>query len=66
MNYVLCFRFVEMSSSYLEETRATRYELGIAPDEAKHLPQPLSAIDCYAFGVLALEVLDNKSSGEKL
>lgn len=60
----LLFRFNSISSSYLEEIRTCRYDLAISPDEGAHLPQPLSSIDGYAFGVLAQEVLANKSSGK--
>ncbi|KAG8313333.1 Protein-associating with the carboxyl-terminal domain of ezrin [Homalodisca vitripennis] len=59
----LC-RCNDMSSSYLEETRKSRYEPAIAPNEAEHLPQPPTAVDSYAFGVLAQEVLSNKQSDD--
>uniref|UniRef100_A0A1B6GZJ3 Protein kinase domain-containing protein n=2 Tax=Cuerna arida TaxID=1464854 RepID=A0A1B6GZJ3_9HEMI len=59
----LC-RCNDMSSSYLEETRKSRYEPAIAPNEAEHLPQPPTSVDCYAFGVLAQEVLSNKQSDD--
>lgn len=52
-----------MSSGYLEETRARRYDPAVAPNESELLPQPLSAVDSYAFGVLATEVLLNKNLG---
>lgn len=52
-----------MSSGYLEETRVSRYDPAISANEADQLPQPPSAIDCYAFGVLSQEVLVNKKTG---
>ncbi|XP_075226622.1 protein-associating with the carboxyl-terminal domain of ezrin [Lycorma delicatula] len=52
----LC-RFSELSSGYLTSTRVGRYDAGISPCEQDRLPQPLSSVDCFAFGVLAEEVL---------
>ncbi|XP_054273562.1 protein-associating with the carboxyl-terminal domain of ezrin-like [Macrosteles quadrilineatus] len=59
----LC-RFNEMSSRYLEETRTRRYDPSVAANESESLPQPVSAVDAYAFGVLASEVLINKNPDE--
>nr|CAD7393925.1 unnamed protein product [Timema cristinae] len=59
----LC-RFSELTTSYLQETRAHRYEKGVAPEEentkSSNISQQYSCIDQFAFGVLAEEVLSKK------
>nr|CAD7258085.1 unnamed protein product [Timema shepardi] len=57
-------RFSELTTSYLQETRAHRYEKGVAPEEentkSSNISQQYSCIDQFAFGVLAEEVLSKK------
>ncbi|XP_046742704.1 protein-associating with the carboxyl-terminal domain of ezrin [Diprion similis] len=59
----LC-RFTELTPAYLQKTRNYRYEKAISPEEdggkSAVLMEP-SAIDQFAFGVLAEEVLRQKS-----
>nr|CAD7426319.1 unnamed protein product [Timema monikensis] len=63
----LC-RFSELTTSYLQETRAHRYEKGVAPEEentkSSNISQQYSCIDQFAFGVLAEEVLSKKPEGQ--
>lgn len=44
-------------------TRSRRYDPAVAPGESDRLPQPTAAIDCYAFGMLAQEVLTGQNQG---
>nr|CAD7567949.1 unnamed protein product [Timema californicum] len=63
----LC-RFSELTTSYLQETRAHRYEKGVAPEEentkSSNISHQYSCIDQFAFGVLAEEVLSKKPEGQ--
>lgn len=59
----LC-RFSELSSGYLCGARVGRYEAGRSPGEEERVPQPPSAVDRFAFGVLAEEVLSTYSSDD--
>ncbi|XP_048513943.1 protein-associating with the carboxyl-terminal domain of ezrin isoform X2 [Athalia rosae] len=62
----LC-RFTELTPVYLQKTRNYRYEKAISPEEdggkSAVLMEP-SAIDQFAFGVLAEEVLSLKSDDD--
>lgn len=55
-----------MSSGYLSCTRVGRYDAGISQSEHDKMPQPPSSVDCFAFGVLAEEVLSKFGSGNYL
>ncbi|XP_039287881.1 protein-associating with the carboxyl-terminal domain of ezrin [Nilaparvata lugens] len=59
----LC-RFSELSSGYLCGNRVGRYEAALSPGEEERVPQPPSAVDRFAFGVLAEEVLSTYSSDD--
>ncbi|XP_003708144.1 protein-associating with the carboxyl-terminal domain of ezrin isoform X3 [Megachile rotundata] len=53
----------ELTSSYLKKIRNYRYERGISPNEdITVLPINFTAIDAYAFGVLAEDILKLKDS----
>ncbi|PNF33237.1 hypothetical protein B7P43_G10609 [Cryptotermes secundus] len=64
----LCL-FTDLTPSYLEETRARRYEKAIPPEEDSYkssnnaILHPTS-IDQYGFGVLVEEVLHKKSNSD--
>ncbi|KAJ4426407.1 hypothetical protein ANN_27221 [Periplaneta americana] len=64
----LC-RFTDLTPSYLEETRARRYEKAVPPEEdsmkssTDAIAHPMS-IDQYGFGVLVEEVLHKKSDSD--
>ncbi|KAJ9574033.1 hypothetical protein L9F63_008559 [Diploptera punctata] len=64
----LC-RFTDLTPSYLEETRARRYEKAVPPEEdsikssTDAISHPMS-IDQYGFGVLVEEVLRKKSDSD--
>nr|XP_018906398.1 PREDICTED: protein-associating with the carboxyl-terminal domain of ezrin [Bemisia tabaci] len=57
-------RFQDLTLSYLQETKSKRYIYGIAPNEDDCAPQPPTIIDQYAFGVLADEILEEKSNDQ--
>ncbi|KAL1132006.1 hypothetical protein AAG570_011616 [Ranatra chinensis] len=59
----LC-RFSDVSAGFLAESRSGRYERGVSPGEENRVPQPPSAIDLYAYGVLVEEVLLPRVSDE--
>ncbi|PSN49978.1 hypothetical protein C0J52_08755 [Blattella germanica] len=64
----LC-RFPDLTPSYLEETRARRYEKGVPPEEdsMKSSKDPIShpmSIDQYGFGVLVEEVLWKRTDSD--
>lgn len=50
-------KFSELKSGYLSSNEAGRYDAGISPSDQGRMPQPPSSIDCFAFGVMAEEVL---------
>ncbi|KAF6211932.1 hypothetical protein GE061_012449 [Apolygus lucorum] len=55
----LC-RFSDLSARFLADSHQGRYERGISPNEESRIPQPPSAIDQYAFGILTEEVLKTR------
>uniref|UniRef100_A0A1B6DLW2 Protein kinase domain-containing protein n=1 Tax=Clastoptera arizonana TaxID=38151 RepID=A0A1B6DLW2_9HEMI len=52
----LC-KFNEMTSDYLSTTTLGRYDPAVSANESARVPQPPAAVDRFAFGVLASEVL---------
>lgn len=57
----LC-RLADISADYLSKTREHRYKKALDPDEDK--VRRFDAIDVYAFGVLAEEVLKKRKEGK--
>lgn len=62
----LC-RFSDLNEDYLCKTRTYRYDKAIDVNETKinkHVNEKPYVIDCYAFGVLVNEVLQNRTEGK--
>ncbi|KAK9498777.1 hypothetical protein O3M35_003339 [Rhynocoris fuscipes] len=59
----LC-RFSDLSARFLSESRKGRYDRGVSPNESNRVPQPPSAIDQYAFGVLVEEILKTRADAD--
>ncbi|BET01077.1 SCurly1-like 3 (S. cerevisiae) [Nesidiocoris tenuis] len=55
----LC-RFSDLSARFLADSQQGRYARGISPNEESRIPQPPSAIDQFAFGILIEEVLKSR------
>lgn len=55
----------ELTSSYLKKIRSYRYERAVSPNEdITAVPTNFTAIDAYAFGILAEDILKLKDSGK--